>query len=75
MYTPEKTPRGGEIDEWLGRLLSSGEMKSTEVFANAKEAGISIESLRRAKKRAGIRTIKHGFAGGDWRWALPEDKA
>lgn len=73
MFTPEKTLRGRGIDAWLSALLSSGEMSSRDVYANAKEAGITSVSLNRAKKRVGVRSVKREFGGGGWFWSLPKE--
>jgi hypothetical protein len=43
------------------------------VIHAARDAGISQRTLKRAKRREGIRTTRHGFgAGSTWLWSLPE---
>jgi hypothetical protein len=39
----------------------------------ARDAGISLRTLKRAKCTQGVRTVRRGFgAGSSWFWSLPE---
>jgi hypothetical protein len=43
------------------------------VLNAARDAGISQRTLKRAKRREGVRTTRRGFgAGSTWLWSLPE---
>jgi hypothetical protein len=53
-------------------LAGSESLPARAVLAAAHEAGIAHRTLKRAKRREGIRTIRQGFgAGAIWLWALP----
>lgn len=56
--------------DWLRDLLADGPMPTTDIRAQANEAGFAWATLRRAKERLGIRPRKSGFDKG-WIWALP----
>jgi putative DNA primase/helicase len=59
-----------EAKVFLHRHLAEGAAPAADVQVAAKAAGISLASLRRAKKDLGITLEKSGMAGG-WRWHLP----
>ncbi len=67
---------GGERTEceeaaaWLRDLLAKGPRPASDVVREAREAGISIATLRRAKTASGVRSLRAAFGGG-WDWALP----
>lgn len=66
-----------EAEDWLRELLASGPKRASEVQREARQAGISEKSLRRARERLGIRPKKQGgFFGGNpgWVWELPSLK-
>lgn len=54
---------------FLKEVLSSGPMFSPELFAKAREAGISRPTLNRAKKEASVVSKKMGKV---WEWRLSE---
>ncbi len=56
--------------EWLTELLANGSLPATDVQREAKDAGFSIATLRRAKAALGVVSRKGDF-GGPWRWSLP----
>jgi len=68
--------------EWLAELLRAGPLPSGDlkkpatgtVAAEAKAAGISGATLRRAKDALGVRSEKNRFTGG-WDWRLPKTVA
>jgi hypothetical protein len=73
LATPEGEDERSALDEAcdvLREILSAGRVLSTDVFAQARAAGVSEGTLRRAKKRLGI---KPGRASGSspWHWELP----
>ncbi|MEW8318760.1 MAG: AAA family ATPase [Candidatus Thiodiazotropha sp.] len=59
-----------EAEEFLHHLLADGAMKARDVQKEARQAGISDKSLRRARERLKIKPKKASFAGG-WVWELP----
>lgn len=61
-----------EAVDWLRKELATGPAKAADVQKQARLAGISDKSLRRARERLAIHPLKSEFAGG-WTWALRED--
>lgn len=61
-----------EARDWLVELLRDGPMRAGDIQREAKNAGISYKSLRRAKDKLRVKTQKQAFSGG-WEWCLPED--
>jgi len=59
-----------EAMEFLRRELAAGPVPATRMRQTAKELGISIRTLKRAKAHLGILSDKDGQAKWDWR--LPE---
>ncbi len=69
--------RTGEVADaagWLRDLLADGQpMKSDEVKTQAREAGISMAAVKRAKRSAGVVVRKIGFGdGAGWYWRIPK---
>lgn len=60
----------GEAETFLRELLEKRPLPASAVMAQAREAGISAMTLRRAQRSLGIRPRKDGLRGG-WVWALP----
>jgi putative DNA primase/helicase len=62
-----------EARTFLRDILAGAEsLPARAILAAAREAGVSERTLKRAKRREGIRTIRQGFAAGSiWLWALP----
>jgi putative DNA primase/helicase len=71
--TSKPTPALDEAKDWLREALADGPQPSKELFAEAKDCGISKVTLKRAKSELGIRAEKGGFDGG-WMWSLDEDR-
>jgi len=65
--TETKTDRGCDL---LKSLLSHGPMQVTELEREAKSAGISWDTIKRAKERLGIVATRDGRRKV-WTWALP----
>ena len=69
----------GERDaaaEWLRDLLGDGPVSTRDVQAEARAAGHSWATIRRAKDVIGVRVQRDGFGkGGAWRWTLPAKDA
>lgn len=59
-----------EAKGFLEDILNVGPMASSEVEKDAKGAGISPTTLKRAKTTLGIQARKAGFGQG-WLWELP----
>ena len=58
--------------EWLRELLSTGPALARDVQADAKSAGYSWPTIRRAKQAVGVQVRRDGFGkGAAWRWSLP----
>jgi len=62
----------GEATDVLRTILESGTTSAPEVTRDARKAGVSEITLKRAKARLGIRSRKVGFGNaGVWHWYLP----
>ena len=58
--------------EWLTETLSSGSMLVTEIERLADDAGISMPTLKRAKRQTGVKSRRQGFGPDSVvRWLLP----
>ena len=66
-----KAPRA-DAEGFLRELLAAGSMASADVEQEAKEAGISWRTLRRAADDIGVVKWRQGGADGHWRWRLPD---
>jgi hypothetical protein len=61
-----------EAKELLSDELNDGPRQCDIVQGAAKQAGISLSTLRRAKDVLGIKSVRMGFGkGGKWAWRLP----
>lgn len=63
-------PARAEAEEFLRGLLADGPVPAKQVKVDAKEAGLSWVTVRRAKVRLGVKPQKQGMDGG-WSWSLP----
>ena len=66
----EKSARDNAAD-FLCEALKDGDRPSKEIDAEAKEAGISKASLRRARGKLNVRSVKSAMNGG-WMLQLPK---
>ena len=67
-----RTERDDAAD-WLREFLADGPRPAADVEREAREAGFTFSTLRRAKAAIGVKSLKQAF-GGHWEWALrPED--
>lgn len=57
--------------EWLQELLADGPMKVAELEQQAKDAGLSWSTVRRAQRALNIKPQKDSVFGGGWHWQLP----
>ncbi len=60
--------------EWLADLLAHGPRPARDVERDARDAGYSIATVRRAKAAIGVVSCKPAF-GGPWEWTLPAQDA
>jgi len=58
-----------DVDEWLAAFLESGERPASEAYAAGKAAGFSMDQLKRAKPRIGVRLRKTGMPSKTY-WRL-----
>ncbi len=63
-----------EAAEWLRQVLANGPRPAAEVVREARAAGISEMTLKRARWRLAVKPSKDGFQGG-WVWSLPLKEA
>ena len=63
-----------EAMEHIRVELADGPKAAKAMFASADDAGISRETLRRAKRRLGVESKRLDYDGG-WVWAWPEPAA
>lgn len=68
---PDERSALEDAKEFLRVMLQSGPIASKAVRSEAKDAGHTEPTLRRAKQALGIRAIKRDF-GGHWMWLLPK---
>jgi putative DNA primase/helicase len=69
-----KGSAGAEAEEFLRNALATGPVAMKDIQAEAKEAGLSWATVRRAKDRLGVEAERksHGRdGGGRWTWAMP----
>jgi len=66
-HSPEKL---AEAEKFLKEILKSGPMPAKKVVHTAKLEGIAEDTLRRAKKRLGITSIKCQQEDGEWVWSM-----
>jgi hypothetical protein len=66
----EERSARAEAVEFLRSMLADGPRPSKEIESEARNAGISESTLRRAKMFLGIRAVKDGgqFGGGKQKW-------
>jgi putative DNA primase/helicase len=68
----EKNSRA-DAEDFLMAVLSEAPATFEDIEAEARNAGISIATLRRAKDSLGVKARKSGFGkSGLWYWCLPE---
>jgi putative DNA primase/helicase len=60
-----------EAREFLQGRLMSGPMKYADLLEEAKANGISESTLKRAKRKLGIKARKEKKLNGDWLWEMP----
>jgi hypothetical protein len=68
----DDAPARSEAEDFLRNLLADGPRATRELQSEAKAAGLSWATIRRAKDQLGAVAAKTGIDGG-WTWTLPED--
>jgi len=70
----EETGALAEAKKFLKVILTEGEKEAEVIYKEAKGAGISERTLKRAKKALSIESYRKGGLGeaGVWVWALPK---
>jgi hypothetical protein len=64
---------GSEAEELLRDMLAGGPVAMKDIQAEAREAGLSWATVRRAKHRLGVIAERDGFGSeGKWLWRLPD---
>src|SRR5262249_5784439 len=63
-----------EAREFLRERLEAGPAKQEDIVEDAKQNGIAIATLRRAKKDLGVKSRKEKKIDGDWFWELPPQR-
>ena len=62
-----------EAKEFLSKELADGPVAAERAEKDAREAGVSERTLKRAKRELGVVSKKEG--DGSWSWVLPEGEA
>ena len=66
---------GSALDDAVGFLrdiLSDGELPQKEIESGAQSEGFSFSTIKRAKKKLGVKSRKDGKGG--WVWSLPDSQ-
>jgi DNA repair protein RadA/Sms len=69
-----KNPRLNEAISFLESMLKNGPVAARKIQEEAKDVGISEDTLRRAKDSLGVIVEKNGTNGGQWEWFLMPDE-
>jgi putative DNA primase/helicase len=69
--TKRGTEAAAEAEAFLKTELANGPVTSEKMVQRAGELGISDVTLRRAKAKLGIRSVKAGMSG-EWIWTMPD---
>jgi hypothetical protein len=60
---------GNDAASFLRDLLAYGPVAAKVIYKEAESAGYSRDTMKRAKSRMGVKTVKQGMQGG-WVWRL-----
>jgi putative DNA primase/helicase len=55
---------GRECDQWLREMLAAGPVLHTNIMKVGREAGFTVDALKRAKRRIGVTAFRDGFGPG-----------
>jgi hypothetical protein len=67
---PKRKSKVEDAMKFLGEILRDGEKGALEVMREAKAAGITRPSIKRAKKKAGVKSTR---SNEQWWWSLPTE--
>lgn len=70
----KNSTKQAEAEEWLTDLLTAGPVASKTIQEEAKKAGLSFRTVRRAKERLKAIDYKVPGKGGQWMWMLPTEE-
>jgi KaiC/GvpD/RAD55 family RecA-like ATPase len=70
--TPEESSALREAQEWLRDALADGPVWSKDIQKQAKENGIAVSTLRRARESLAVKTSKRPGENGIWDWELAQ---
>lgn len=73
-YDSEEGNAINEAKEFLGEVLADGAVSAVSLLKQAKKAGLSERTLKRAKAAMNIGSQKEGFGSG-WSWSLPNSSS
>jgi len=71
---PDAAPAREAAEDFLRTVLAEKPLPVRQIESEAKEAGLSWATVKRAKDALGVRTSKAALDGG-WVWALPHGGA
>lgn len=66
----EEESAADEASRFLRELLKGGAVAAAEVMRQVVEAGVSEQTIRRVKRRVGVRVNRRGGKDGSWVWSL-----
>lgn len=70
-----EAPARDEAEEWLREMLEAGPVRTEEIKAEAKAAGLTWSTIRRAKDTISAKAVRQGYGeDGGWFWRLPDPK-
>jgi len=79
MSPRERNLKADNARLWLQVALHDGPRTAVEVLRMARQAGLSIRGVRRAKRRLGVQSVKRGGRwngwGAQWHWQFPTEAA
>lgn len=77
--TPDREERSAveEAEDFLRHALGMGWVRTIDLQGQARKAGISWISVKRAQNRLKIKPTRHGGlgSGGGWGWELPDSES
>jgi putative DNA primase/helicase len=72
MDNRREAPAREEAEEWLRDMIEAGPVRTEEIKVEAKAAGLTWATIRRAKENIGAKAVRHGYGeDGGWFWKLP----
>jgi hypothetical protein len=69
----DAAPQRSAAEEFLRTLVANNPLPVRQIEAEAKEAGLSWTTVKRARDALGIKTSKTALDGG-WMWELPDGR-